>query len=397
MTAASGNPDPSTANEAELANLCEQARDLAENGHLKRAAYVYEQVLDQGSPTYRPRAALGLAVVRHDLGDVRAARGADRMAIETGDPEFAARAAYHLALSHEADGAGEEASEAWQELLALGNDRYVPAAHHGLARISEERGDPAEAREYWSRALAEPPTRLVAEAAHDYAGRLLDRGEVDGAEAAIRTGLEAGEHPGLRLLLGAVYMERAIGEFGAVTAETEPGPEGGTTAPPETTGAAVELLARLLEVRGDPEESQRVWEYGMAHGDSATAEEVRSRLRRGFLALDASPPEEAQAEETHEVTAWWDPYVEAAASEGTSAMLAGELFLALDQMYTRIAGPVAAGEERAAELRQVAEEAVRVPSSYVWGRALHDDFRERLRRAVAGGTDVLPPGWPDAT
>lgn len=397
MTAASGNPDPSTENEAELAGLCEQARDLAENGHLKRAAYVYEQILDGGNLAYRPRAALGLAVVRHDLGDVRAARRADRMAIETGEPEFAARAAYHLALSHEADGAGEEASEAWQELLALGNERYIPAAHHGLARIAEERGAPVEAREHWSKALANPPSRLVAEAAHDCAGRLLDRGEVEEAEAAIRTGLEAGDHPGLRLLLGAVHMERAIGEFGAVAAETEPDPEGGTTAAPETTGAAVELLARLLTVRGDPEESQRVWEYGMAHGDSATAEEVRSRLRRGFLALDPSPPEEGRPGEVQETTVWWDPYVEAAASQDSSAMLAGELFLALDQMYTQIAGTVAAGEERAAELRQVVEEAVRVPSSYVWGRSLHDDFRERLRRAAASGTDVLPPGWPDAS
>ncbi|MDT0302729.1 hypothetical protein [Streptomonospora wellingtoniae] len=406
MTASAGSSTHDAAgDEPEFKSLCDQARDLAENGHLNRAAQVYERVVESGARRYLPLAALGLAVVRHDMGEVAAARSAARTAVGTGHPEFAPRAAYHLALSFEADGDAEQARAAWCDVLDSGNNRYRPAAHYGLARLAEERGDTGTAGEHWEQVLSSDSAEVVPEAAHDYAARLLARGRADAAADVVHRGLELGEHAGLRLLLGAVHVEHAIGAFAAVVAEAGAG-DGGGAAPedsgaapgravaPEVAGGAVELLARLLAVRGDGEAAERVWADGLAHRDPATADEVRARLRRGFLAPD---PEAAEPEggQDGEDEAWWDPYVEAAAAQHSAPMLTGELFVALNRMYTHLALPLAQGENNAAALRRALEEAVRTPGQYVWGRALHDDFRERLRVAAGSRDPVLPAGWPD--
>ncbi|MFW5417533.1 tetratricopeptide repeat protein [Nocardiopsis sp. CNT-189] len=388
MTATTGTPATGAPDEEpEFADLCEQARDLAETGHFARAAQVYEQVLDGGSRAHRARAAMGLAVARHGEGKVRAAREAAHTAIGTGHPEFAPRAACHLALSYEEEGLGGEAERAWLRALDSGNERYAAAAHHGLARIAEERGDGEAARGHWEGAL-DGGADTVPEAARDYAERLLARGEPGRAEEVLRRGLDFGEDPELRLLLGAVHVERAIAEFGAVAGAAEPGGGGAAPAPPGAAATAVELLARLLLLRGDPDGAGRAWEQGLAHRDPEVAADVHGRLRRGFLEPD---PDAAEAG----AVPWWDPYLEAAAAEGSTPMLAGELFAALGEMHARAALPLAEGEARVAALRTALEEAVRVPGPYVWGRALHDDFRERLRLASGSREDVLPEGWPE--
>ncbi|GAA4928460.1 hypothetical protein GCM10023224_04590 [Streptomonospora halophila] len=412
MTASAGSSTHDAAgDESESKSLCDQARDLAENGHLNRAAQVYERVVEGGAQRYLPLAALGLAVVRHDMGEVAASRSAARTAIGTGHPEFAPRAAYHLALSFEAEGDAEQARAAWRDVLDSGNNRYRPAAHYGLARLAEDRGDTETAEAHWDQVLSSDSVEIVPEAAHDYAARLLARGLTDAAADVVHRGLELGEHTGLRLLLGAVHVEYAIGAFAAVVTEAGarggepregagPAPEAPGAAPegavaPEVAGGAVELLARLLAVRGDGEAAERVWADGLAHRDPATADEVRARLRRGFLAPD---PETAEQEDgqAREDEVWWDPYVEAAAAQHSAPMLTGELFVALNRMYTHLALPLAQGENNAAALRRALEEAVRTPGQYVWGRALHDDFRERLRLAAGSREPVLPEDWPDA-
>ncbi|MDA2804299.1 tetratricopeptide repeat protein [Nocardiopsis suaedae] len=396
MTATTGSSSPSDAagDESAFADLCDQARDLAHNGHFARAAQLYEKVLEGGSREHRAAAALGLAVARHSAGQVSEAREAARAAMETGHPEYAPRAAYHLALSCEEEGLLADAERAWTAVLDSGHEGYAPAAHHGLARAAEERGDADVARGHWERALA-GGSDSVPDAAQDYAERLLARGETERAEAAVRRGLEAGEHPGLRMLLGAVHVERAIEQFGIVVDTAAPRgravgdpslPAADVPAPAAAT--AYELLARLLAVRGDQESAAQVWEEGTRHTDADVAGEVRSRLRRGFLEPD---PEAEGADEAQ----WWEPYLETAEAEGSTPMLAGELFAALGAAHARAALPLVEGEARVAELRGALEEAVRTPSEFVWGRALHDDFRERLRKAAGSSEDVLPEGWPD--
>ncbi|MFD0777053.1 hypothetical protein ACFQZ2_24220, partial [Streptomonospora algeriensis] len=77
MTASAGSSTHDAAgDEPDFTSLLDQARDLAENGHLNRAAQVYERVVDSGPQRCLAQAALGLAVVRHDMGEVAAARSA---------------------------------------------------------------------------------------------------------------------------------------------------------------------------------------------------------------------------------------------------------------------------------------------------------------------------------
>ncbi|WP_051415433.1 lipopolysaccharide assembly protein LapB [Nocardiopsis sp. CNT312] len=375
----------------EAADLCAQARDLAENGHLERAAELFSSAVAADPPVeVLAGALLGLAVVRDRLGDLAAARDAARRAMDTGDPRSAPRAAHHLALSLEQDGRVEEAADVWRRLLDLGGPAQVVAAHHALARLAEARGDSARAREHWERALAPlagagepgpPHAAAVAEAARDLTGRLLEQGAAETAAAAADRGLRAApDDPELRVLRAATRMEQAVTDLvGALDAQP---------VRPDTFGTAVELLAGLLALRGEPDAAAGVWSEGVRGGAPGCAEEVRGRLRRGF-----APWEDDGETDGDGGDPWWEPYLEEAVATSSAPLLAGELFAALTRMYALLAVPVAEGEARPAVLRQVMEQALRVPDATVWGEGVHADARGRMGRA-AGGADVLPPGRP---
>ncbi|HLU98852.1 MAG TPA: tetratricopeptide repeat protein [Thermobifida alba] len=362
-----------TLDDAEAALLCDQARDLAEAGRLDRAAALYERVAQQAGPRRRAQAALGLAVVRELGGDTAAARRADEAAIATADAEFAPRAAYHLALLCEREGDPAGAADAWRAVLDLGGGRHAAAAHHGLARLYEASGDHETAHDHWRRALeASDDPVAVAEAARDRAERLLERGAADEAAEAVARGLAARETPALRALLGAVRVEQAIAEFDAAVAQDSGEDD------PASVAVARELLARLLAVRGDAETAERVWHDGLGHRDGRVAALVRARLRRGF----PEPDPEAVAQ-TGETGFWWDPYLEAAVASDSAPLLAGELFAALSRMYALLAVE-AGGTGPAARPPAALAEALRVPDDYVWGAALREDVRARLRGTAPG-------------
>ncbi|MEU3308991.1 tetratricopeptide repeat protein [Nocardiopsis sp. NPDC006832] len=378
----------------DAADLCDRARDLAENGHLKRAAKLYQQaVTADPHPRVRARALLGLAVVQDQRGDLAAAREAARRALSTGDARYAPRAAYHLALSLEQEGSHGEAARVWERLLGSGGAAYGAVARYGLAREAETRGEHTEAEEHWEAALELPPegepmSRLhattVQDAARDLAGRLLDRGQVEGASVAVERGLAVGDDPGLRLLRAATHLERAISDVAGVA---EPGTaDEGAHPRARTSGAAVELLAGLLVLRGEPDEAARAWRTGLESRDTETAEEVRWRLRRSFAQAG-----DEDGEETPEP--WWEGYLEEAVATSSASVLAGELFATVTQMHALLAVPVVEGESRPAALRAAMEQALRAPSELVWGPDVHADFRRRLAEAM--GEDVLPQGWPD--
>lgn len=389
-----GEPDATSAQDA--AELCDQAQDLAQNGHLKRAAKLYRKAAASGpGPRVLARALLGLAVVEDQRGDLAAAREAASRALATGDSRYAPRAAYHLALSLEQDGERADADAVWRRLLDLGGPAYAAVAHYGLARSADDRADHARAEEHWEAALTLPPGRTaisglhastVVDAARDLAGRLLGRGLPGAAAAAVERGLSVADDPGLRLLRAAAHLEHAIADVGAIVdpgeAATEaPAPDAGTAA------SAVELLAGLLSLRGDPEAAERVWRLGLGDRDPRAADEVRRRLRRGFAA-------HAEEDGEREPGPWWEPYLEEAAATASAPALAGELFAVITQMHALVAVPVVEGEGRADVLRAAMEQALRTPSDLVWGADVHADFRHRLREAM-GGEDVLPEGWPD--
>ncbi|TDD76609.1 tetratricopeptide repeat protein [Actinomadura darangshiensis] len=360
----------------DAARMCEEARNLAENGEAERAARLFQKVLALGETPSRAQAALGLAVVLDDAGDVERAREADRAAIATADPEYGPRAAYHLALTHERAGEHEQAAPAWRVVVDFGNPAYLPPAHLALARIADDAGDFAAAREHWEAVIGTGDAEYAPPAAHDLAQRLLERGDPARAQRILTAALkliDRGTAPyayaRLAVALGISYLDQAIGAFGAALGE-EP-------ADPEVGPLATELLARTLPLRGRAGEAGEVWRRGLA--EPGIAGQVRARLRRDFGEDDGDTGD-----------LWWEPVVEQAVSDGTLPALTGEAFGALDHMYALLA--VRYAERREGETQELLGNAVRVPSDYAWGPLLHESFAERLRLAM--GTPV--PNWPES-
>ncbi|WP_067468344.1 tetratricopeptide repeat protein [Actinomadura macra] len=375
--------DPLSASD-DPARLCEKARTLAENGEADRAALLFEEVLARGDTPHRAQAALGLAVVLDDAGDVVRAREADRVAIASGDPEYGPRAAYHLALTHERAGEHEQAAPAWRVVVDFANPAYLPPAHLALARLADDADDFDTARSHWEAVIATGDAGYGPPAAHDLAQRLLERGEPARAQRILTAGLKLIDRDSapyayarLAVALGISYLDQAIGAFGASLGDPA------DPADPEVGPLATELLARTLPLRGRGAEAGEVWRRGLS--DPGVAGQVRARLRRDFGGED---------EDGDPADLWWEPVVEQSVTDGTLPALAGEAFGALDHMYALLAvryadGP---GERRPGETHEVLGKAVRVPSDYAWGPLLHESFAERLRLAM--GTSA--PNWPEA-
>ncbi|TDD31341.1 tetratricopeptide repeat protein [Actinomadura sp. KC06] len=354
------------------AQLCEEARSLAENGEAGRAAVLFEKVLELGETACRAQAALGLAVVLDDAGEVERARDADRAAIATGDPEYGPRAAYHLALTHERAGEHGEAAPAWRVVVDFGNPAYLPPAHLALARIADDAGEFDEARGHWEAVIATGDAEYGPPAAHDLAQRHLERGEPARAQRVLAAGLkliDRGTAPyayaRLAVALGIAYLDQAIGSFGAALGEEPSDPEVGPL--------ATELLARTLPLRGRAGEAAEVWRRGLS--DPATAGQVRARLRRDFG---------GDEDDGDPADLWWEPVVEQAVSDGTLPALAGEAFGALDHMYALLAvrNGDAPEDRRAGSAHEALGQAVQVPGDYAWGPLLQESFAERLRLAM---------------
>ncbi|MFE1099069.1 tetratricopeptide repeat protein [Nocardiopsis alba] len=381
----------------DASDLCDQARDLVENGHLERAARLYGRaVAANPPPATQARALLGLAVVQDRRGDTTASREAARRALATGDGRYAPRAGYHLALSLEQEGEHEEAVLVWRRLLDMGGRTYTAVAHYGLAREAEARGETAEAEGHWEAALAPPPEEgrmeplhaaTVLEASRDLAGRLLGRGDAETAAIVVDRGLAIADDPELRLLRAATHVELALADAASVA---DPGPvetdDEWPRPAPRTSGAAVELLAGLLNLRGEPDSAARVWWSGLESRDPEVVDEVRRRLRRPFARPVDENGEEIPAP-------WWEGYLEEAEATSSASALAGELFAVIGRMHALLAMPTVEGETRPAVLRGAMEQALRTPDELVWGADVHADFRRRLAEAM--GEDVLPEGWPD--
>jgi tetratricopeptide (TPR) repeat protein len=346
---------------------CAEATRRAEEGETLRAAELFQDVLAMGEVPQRARAALGLAVVREDMGDVRGAREADLIAIGTGDPEYGPRAAYHLALSYERAGERADAAASWRRVVEFGNPAYLPPAQLALAQIAHEDGDIPAAKAWWERVVASGDKQYGPVAAHDLAQRLLADGETARAQrllSEVLRGLDPDAEPyaysRLAIAMGLAHLDQAVGAFTAALG----------VAQDDVAPLAVELLARTLPLRGRGLQAREVWEGGLA--DPAISDQVRERLRRDFGDID--PAAEGL---------WWEPYVEEAVTDGTVPALAGELFGALDHLYSVVALRHAEGPGRLSDdAYTVLREAVAVPEEYPWGGRLRESFTERLREAV---------------
>ncbi|GAA3191889.1 tetratricopeptide repeat protein [Actinocorallia longicatena] len=253
-----------------------RAREHAENGEHAAAVTLFTEALE--SPD-RAEAALGLALVLEDLGDIDGSRVADQIAIDTEDPDYAPRAAYHLALSYERAGDLQAAAGAWRNVVELGNPDYLPAACLALAQLADDRGDTDAALAWWEQAVDSGDEEYAPVAAHDLSQRLLELGQAARAQTVLATSLRR-LHPDsyayarLAIVMGLTHLEQAIGAFSAAL-----GP--GTA--PDLAPLATELLARTLPLRGRDEESVEVWRRGLA--DPAIAADVEARINRELPAV----------------------------------------------------------------------------------------------------------------
>ena len=361
-----------SATSADPSTRLEEAREHAEGGRLDRAAELFREVMESGDTGQRAQAALGLAVVLEGGGDDEGAREADRLAVATEDPEYGARAAYHLALSWARAGERDQARDAWRTLIDFGNPAYLPPAYLALAQIADDEGDAAQACQWWEQAIATRDERYAPAAAHDLALRLLDWGEPARAGRALDSALDLVDrdrdpqaHARLAVSLGIAHLEQAITAFGSVTP--------GEDADPEVVPLAIELLARVLPLRGREEAAQEVWRRGLA--DPGLGEHVRARLRRTFASEDGDRP-------------WWEDDVEAAVRANSLPVLTSEVFGALDHMYALAAMGYTAEEAPDDLLEQLAS----VAEGYPWGTALRESVAERLRQTM--GTPVVPSARP---
>jgi TolA-binding protein len=374
-----------TPDEATVDARCEEARRLATDGDLEAAERIFAEVVALGDTPARAQAAMGLAAVRYDLGDVPGAREADRVAIASEHPEYAPRAACHLAMCAEHDGAADEARAAWQRVLGFGNPAYLPAAHYSLGNVAEQAGDLETATGQWREAAASGDTHYAPLAAHALGAKLLDDGDPAAAQrvfADVAGRVPAETAARLWTSLAISHLEQALGALGRALDADDP----------DVTPLAVELMARVLPLRGHDDTAAQVWEHGLGHADPRVADDVRARLRRGF-GIDEH---EAAADDDGEprMPHWWEPYLETAAYQGTLPLLTAELFGAIDRLHDTVAVPyVRAGRRVPAEIRDALGAAVRVPGDYAWGGDLHDNFRGRFAEAT-GSRDTLPEGWP---
>ncbi|MGW0065753.1 hypothetical protein ACWDTT_38410 [Streptosporangium sandarakinum] len=248
----------------------ETARRLAEDGDLDAAAAIFAELAADPADPDRAQAAVGLAVVLEERGDVPGARSAARTALATGHPEFAAQAACLLARSFEREELPDQARAAWQAALGIGNPAYVPLAHMALARLAT--GD-EEAEEALRAALATGDPEIASRAAQRLAEFFLQEGEAGQAADAVLAALavpDVADAARLRVLLGIAHLDLACAEFAAAVEE-----DGDV----ETGALAIELLARTLPLRGRDEDAERVWRYGL-DGDADLAAEVRLRHDR---------------------------------------------------------------------------------------------------------------------
>lgn len=354
----------------------DEARSLVERGDLPAAERRFAEVVAQAEPKLRARAAIGLAAVRDDLGDVAGADDADEVAIATGDPRYAPRAAYHLALRHDEAG-DDEAAAAWQRVLDFDDQDYLPRAHLALGYLADAAGDDKAARTHWQATVASRDARCRVTAAQELAGRLSAEGAHTEAARLLEDvivecdpGSDSDtDQASLWTALSIVRLEQAVAALGAVV----------DTGDPDVAPLAVELLARTLPLRGRDEDAARVWEHGLAHQDPRVAGDVQARLRRGF------------GDSGTETPPWWDRYLAAAAQEGTLAQLAGELFAAVDQSHAEAAAGYLAGRRQTGEARAALRRAIGVPDRYLWGGDLYAGFLDRLRD---DDTADPPEQWP---
>lgn len=177
------------------------ARVLIDLGQVGAARPALETALDSGHPVAAPRAALPLGRMLLLDGDLAGAERAFRIAAEADDPEKAAEARFQLARLAEKS-APHKAITAYRDLSACGVPSVADESWLRLGYLLYRNGDLAGAEGAYRQAMTAQDAKLAASATYCLGLLMLDRKDWAGARDAFEcaAGAEDGKVAGLSLV-----------------------------------------------------------------------------------------------------------------------------------------------------------------------------------------------------
>jgi cellulose synthase operon protein C len=177
------------------------ARVLIDLGQVGAARPALETALDSGHPVAAPRAALPLGRMLLLDGDLAGAERAFRIAAEADDPEKAAEARFQLARLAEKS-APHKAITAYRDLSACGVPSVADESWLRLGYLLYRNGDLAGAEGAYRQAMTAQDAKMAASATYCLGRLMLDRKDWAGARDAFECAADAddGKVAGLSLV-----------------------------------------------------------------------------------------------------------------------------------------------------------------------------------------------------
>lgn len=171
---------------------------LAGEQRLAGAQKAYQAAIGSGDAEYGPRAAIALAELLQQAGDVPGARAAYQTAIDSGHPDMAPAAADALGMLLTANrddlGALDAAIAAFRYAADSGHPRYARSSGWTLGMLLGLRGDLADARAAFRMSAQAGPTMTAQATMIRYAGILAcEFGDFEGATAFLREIIDSGD------------------------------------------------------------------------------------------------------------------------------------------------------------------------------------------------------------
>jgi tetratricopeptide (TPR) repeat protein len=263
---------------------------LKEQGNLEEAKAAFQQAIDSGHAKAAPTAAVELGVLLKEQGNLEEAKAAFQGAIDSGDADAAPKALGGLGLLLEEQGDLEEAKMAYQQAIDTGDADEAPRAAFNLGLLLEEQGDLEEAKMAYQQAIASGHIDAAPRAAFNLGILLSEQGDLRGAKAAYQQAIASGHidaAPRAALNLG-VLLEKQ-GDLGRAKAAYQQAIASGHI--DEAPGALVNL-GTLLEEEGDLGGAKAAFQQAIASGHIDAAS--RALVNLGLLLEEQGDLEEAR-------------------------------------------------------------------------------------------------------
>ena len=167
---------------AELVRVGYAAAFTHRRGEIATRAFL--KAADSEDPETADQAALSLAMVLKDQGDVPGAKEAFQRATNSANVGTAALAALWLGFLLQGEGDVPGAKEAFQKAIESGRKDAAPLANYSLGALLKDQGDAAGAKEAFQKAMYSGHAAAAALGAVGVAVMLTDEGDTTGAMEA---------------------------------------------------------------------------------------------------------------------------------------------------------------------------------------------------------------------